>query len=569
MCSKSVRAQQESSLKQPKNRSVNRRNFVKSFLAVGASASAAGFNPAPLHGEGQVADVRPGDENSRKAEAYRIRMNAARMAFQRGSALHPTNGDEERYSNRIGNFTKGLPHNALGEVDPNAYLALLNALSTGQKQDFEAIPLGLGAKLTNPQSGLAFDLEGPDSHSLTMPPAPELASAQGAGELVELYWMALARDVHFADWSASPVITAAAEELSSLSDFRGPKADGRVTPDTLFRGNTSGDLVGPYLSQFLWLPIPQGSMSLEQKLYTMQPDSNYLTGYDEWLAIQNGFKPAPYAMDSTPRYIRNLRDLGEWVHVDALYQAYHQACLILLGLYGTPGQRNWYGNAGAPFDAGNPYWASNNQACFGTFCGPHILSLVTEVASRALKACWFQKWFVSRRLRPEAMGGLLHQTRASIVSRPLHSDVLNASAPGHVYSLYGSYLLPTAVPEGSPTHPSYAAGHATVAGACVTILKAWFEESTVIPYPVMPNADGTALVAYNGPALTVGNELNKLAANVAQGRNTLGIHYRSDYWESLKLGEQLAIGILQEQAATYNEGGSWTLTRFDGTTITI
>ena len=67
----------------------------------------------------------------------------------------------------------------------------------------------------------------------------------------------------------------------------------------------------------------------------------------------------------------------------------------------------------------------------------------------------------------------------------------------------------------------------------------------------------------------VGNELNKLAANVAQGRNTLGIHYRSDYWESVQLGEQVAIGILQEQAGTYNEGGSWTLTKFDGTTITI
>jgi hypothetical protein len=38
---------------------------------------------------------------------------------------------------------------------------------------------------------------------------------------------------------------------------------------------------------------------------------------------------------------------------------------------------------------------------------------------------------------------------------------------------------------------------------------------------------------------------------------------------SLPLGEEVAIGILEEQQATYNEGGSFTLTKFDGTTLTI
>ena len=158
---------------------------------------------------------------------------------------------------------------------------------------------------------------------------------------------------------------------------------------------------------------------------------------------------------------------------------------------------------------------------------------------------------------------------SGMVQRPIHAELLNSTAVSATYSTYGSYLLPVAMPEGSPTHPSYGAGHATVAGACVTILKAWFDESTVIPHPVVPNADGTALLPYSGPPLTVGNELNKLAANVAQGRNALGIHYRSDYWESLKLGEAVALGILQDQKNTYNEGGSWIVTKFDGTTVTI
>src|SRR5439155_8161270 len=235
-------------------------------------------------------------------------------------------------SNKIGSYSKALPHNQLGEVDLNAYGALLTALATGRREDFEAIPLGLGAKLTNPQSGLAFDLEGPDSHALFQPPAPALASAQAAGELAELYWMALARDVHFTDYGASLIIAAAAADLSGFSDFRAPKLGGKTTPETVFRGNTPGDLAGPYVSQFLWLDIPQGTMLVPQKLYTRFPGVAYMTDYNEWLAIQNGFRPPPYQMDPTHRYIRNLRDLGEWVYMDALYQADHQPCLILLGM---------------------------------------------------------------------------------------------------------------------------------------------------------------------------------------------------------------------------------------------
>lgn len=43
-----------------------------------------------------------------------------------------------------------------------------------------------------------------------------------------------------------------------------------------------------------------------------------------------------------------------------------------------------------------------------------------------------------------------------------------------VFCKYGTYLLPIAYPEGSPTHPAYPAGHACVAGAGATMLKAFF-----------------------------------------------------------------------------------------------
>jgi hypothetical protein len=82
------------------------------------------------------------------------------------------------------------------------------------------------------------------------------------------------------------------------------------------------------------------------------------------------------------------------------------------------------------------------------------------------------------------------------------------------------------------------------------MLKALFDESFLIPNPVTPGPDGSSLLPYTGPdagRLTVGGELNKLAANVAIGRNFAGIHYRSDYTQSLKLGEMVAVSALRDR----------------------
>ena len=112
-----------------------------------------------------------------------------------------------------------------------------------------------------------------------------------------------------------------------------------------------------------------------------------------------------------------------------------------------------------------------------------------------------------------------------------------------------------------------------IADACVTILKAWFDESFVIPDPMVPGDNGMDLVSYTGTdagSLTVGGELNKVAANIAFGRNFAGIHWRTDYSEPIELGENVAIGILQDQKNTLKERFvGFSLTKFNGTTITI
>jgi hypothetical protein len=489
--------------------------------------------------------------------SFKYRSDMAAMARDRAVVPQQNNGDENRYANKIGSYSKGLMHNQLGEVDLTAYATLAKAVTTQNPADFDAIQLGLGRKLTSPQAGLAMDLEGPDSHHVTLPPAPQLDSAEEAGEAVELYWMALARDVSFADYPSDPVIAAAAQDISRMSDFRGPKQNGQVTPATIFRTSVPGDLEGPWLSQFLTLDFNFGANPVSQRMHTVLPNINYMTSFADWLTVQNGADPsANIQFDSTPRYIRNLRDMAQWVHIDALYQAYLHACLIMLG-------------QGTKLDPGLPLYNAKAEAGFAQCGGPHILSLVCEVATRALKAVWYQKWFVHFRLRPEEFGGRVHNARVGAANYPVHGDVLNSAALDAVHSQYGTYLLPQAFAEGSPTHSSYGSGHATVAGACVTALKAFFDETDTVKNPMTVSEDGTSLVPYNGAPLTIGGELNKVAKNVAFGRNGAGIHWRSDAVNSLTLGEDTTICILQEQKASYNDNVSMTLTKFDGTKITI
>lgn len=568
-----------------------------------AGQSDGGQDPLPSAREASPGGSIHGVD--RAESAYRLRTKVALTQRLQPIMEHPTNGDEDRYPNRIGNFSKGLPHNQMGEVDPVAYRALLTAIRTGDPIDFDLIPMGGDALLKNPQAGLTYELAGGDPACFYQAPPPAFSSAEIAAEIAENYWMALARDVNFQDYDVHPIAIAAAADLSRFTNFRGPRplvstvraggagpngamlgespvvvsggdesiwqngqvgpAPARmrqqvpVTPNVLFRGLTPGDLTGPLISQFLWMDIPYGAQTISQRMRTPIPGDDYLTNYDDWLFAQNsrGNANMPNRYDVTRRYIRNGRDLGEWVHIDVLFQAGFSAVLQLLGM-------------GAPVDRNNPYVNSRTQCGFGTFGAPHIQSIVCGVAASALRAVWYQKWFVHRRLRPEAFGGRIHNHLSRKTSYPLSREILESAAPHEVFRQFGSYLLPIAFAEGSPSHPAYGAGHATVAGACVTILKAWFDESWVIPNPVVPTPEGLSLVPYRGPSLTVGGELNKLASNIALGRNMAGVHWRSDATESLRLGEAVAIAFLTDLKNCYNEDfPGFSLTKFDGQRLIV
>jgi len=556
----------------PETSGVSRRGFLG-----GAGAAAAGLAAGAVT-LGELASPAPAAAAAltpaqRRTNAYNIRVNAA--AYWRNQPLvsHPNNGDEAAYPNRIGNYSKALPHNSFGEVNPAAYNSLLTAANSGLPSDWNAVQTSPGGRrLTSPQSGEAYDLEGVDGQGIAVAPPPALASREIAGEMVEHYWMALLRDTNFADFGTSPQAAAACADLNAFgSDFKGPKIGGQVTPQTLFRDPSPGCTVGPYFSQFFWLNCPFGSEVVDRRIWTAAP-VNYNKTFANWLAVQNGFVPESMQFAGLRRYMINGRDIGAWLRNDVLFQAYFNACLII----GTPPDLSDVGGGiGVPFNQTNPYIGNITQDGFATFGGPTVKGLLCEVPSRALKSTWHKKWQVHRRLRPEAYSGRVH---VHLVASPgryngaLHPSILSSSVLSQIQSHNGGSLtMPMAFPEGSPTHPSYTAGHATVAGACVTILKAVFDtENFVIPNPVVPTADGSGLVPYTGPALTVEGELNKLASNVATGRNIAGVHWRSDSFNSMRLGQAIAVSIMRDQKQLFNEGtATYNFRGFDGERIIL
>ncbi|MEE9354399.1 MAG: vanadium-dependent haloperoxidase [Methylococcaceae bacterium] len=529
----------------------------------------------------------------------------------------------------------------------------------------------------SPRAGHVYELEGPDPGALGMAPAPRVGSSELAAEMAEVYALAILRDVPFttivdggnnklcdqggtsllssleitnliADMpffsgngltSSTPLHT----DQSGLNTFERNRREARtdtltggLTTQNLFRGS-GGAQVGPFISQFLLAGttslaggtvggpgfpaiqakfnaedgfIPYGAQIIDQRVITHKNCLDHMTDWTSWLDVQNGADlKAGNLFEDERRFITTPRDLATYVHFDALYQAYLNACLILLST-GTPTSR------GFPEKS-----LSGRRDAFATFGGPHILTLVTEVATRCLKAVRRQKFNYHRRGRPEALGGRLSLVCAgsaealgcsSIAFENMLNEIPielcdaiikhnmdqndNMAAMRLVKCEHGvmapfgidpedfknsNLLLPMAFPEGSPMHPAYGAGHATVAGGCVTMLKAFFEmyedcdsgKLSILKLSdqdyFVPNDIGTELNSITDVPLTIQGELDKLAANISIGRNMAGVHFYSDYYDSLRIGERVAVGILLEQCPTYGDEVEMTFDSFDGDRITI
>jgi membrane-associated phospholipid phosphatase len=561
-------SKQDGSASEPK-RTPSRRAFLKGFGAA-TIASAAGAVTAAAHGvmPDVISDPHSSklNINARRGKAYQNRIKAAAQDRRSKTQGLTNNGDEAKYSNGIANFTKGFAHDDMGIVDAAPYAAYLAAIRSGKRQDFDSLVMGGTIPLVDPQAGLAFDLETCDPSQNSIPPFDTLSTPGFAAQMIETYWLALTRDVPFSQWGTDSTIAAACTELSGLgSAYAGPLIGGKVTPQSVFRAGFYNDGFGPYVSQFFLQPFTLGVMPFVG--YQTTEPGDFGIDPSSWLNIQNGAPNplAPENPDPTLKYLGTGRDLAEYVHNDVLYQEYLNAALMLAKMR-------------APLNSGNPYGNPNlkSETGFITFGLPMVQVLVAEVIARAIKNAWFQKWFVHRTARPEETAGLVHYTITAQQNYHLDSSVINSQAAATVHTRTGNYFIPLSYPEGCPLHPSYPSGHATAGGAAATILKWFFADSTPISSlttPLTTADDGSAPVPYarsDGSQMTVGGEINKLAANVGFGRVFSGIHWRQDIIQGMLLGEKVAINLLQDQAHLYNENYTgFTFTKFDGTQITV
>jgi hypothetical protein len=567
----------------------SRRSFMGKAGGLTAMAVAAAMVPLePLIG-GKETVVEASDitysESNRANSAFNYRTKEA-QAEKVSPAVAADNGDFALYTDHSGTWSKTLPHSALGIVNATSFNSFVTALTNGDFADFENILVGNpggtngNAQLNGPQTSLAFDLEGLDSHATVIDPSPTIASAQTADEQVEHYWAAMLRDVNFTDYGSNATAAAAASELNGLTYIKSTSNNEYpfpVTPQNLFRGQIvpgDGNVQGPYLSQFLLQPRTFGALPVNMMFKVFNPGQSFMTSPTEYLNVVSGFAPSgSLTFDPTLRFLRNGRDMASYTHVDVLHESYFLAFLLLLSL-------------NAPLNPGNPYLASKTEHGFGTLDGADCSATLPEVATRALKAAWFHKWIVNLRPRPEDYGALIQALKTKQSPLPqaaakLHADALNSQALAKTFSQFGTYLLPQAFPEGAPTHPCYPTGHGTVAGACITVLKYFFDGTKPIQ-PLLraagsdvmqPSEDGLSLVPYTGTDaanLTINGELSKLAFNISFGHGIhAGIHFRSSSRASILLGEQVGISLLNDRTPGYNEPFNISITKLDGTTQTF
>jgi hypothetical protein len=300
-----------------------------------------------------------------------------------------------------------------------------------------------------------------------------------------------------------------------------------------------------------------GAQLLSPRVPAQASGESFLSTWDEWLASQNGHLPSREATYTGRRHICCGRDLATWTRTDYPGQAGVQAALLLEALR-------------APVTPQHPYVRSRNQAGYVTFGLPFIVDLASRVAMHALRASWFQKWLLHRRLRPEELGGRLEAGAAGapIATWP-DARFVDSDAFAEVRRRTGTCLLPMAWPEGAPLHPAYPSAHAATAGATVTVLKAYYAEEWTMPDVVEPSLDGGQLRPIDD-SLTVGDELDKLAWNLALGRAFAGVQWRSDAEAGLRLGETVAVALLRELRDLLPEPhGPFTLRAFDGAAIEI
>ena len=536
------------------------------------------------------------DFESRQQAAKDVRNRTRDEAADAFSTASPIVNGDQRYFQEEGlpgfaSFTKALAHDSMGLVMPKSNETLLSAIAAGTQDAFECVELGGGKRLlSNPLNAYSYQLIGDDSNGGRIAPAPKFNSCNTAIDMAERYWMALCRDIRFEEYGHSELIKAACKDLNALG-FE--QEFGFVClPQTIFRGAYNGCAIGPYVSQFLLQDFTFFNQSISQMKRCPKAGLDYLTELNGWKAANNGdCDPTGTDIIEGERHLTTLRDAGQLVHLNSQYRSILSAMMLLL-------------EQSAQLSSQMPYKGDRitTSQALGSLGSPDIATHVGLASLYGLKHAWFQKWCVHRRLRPEAYAHRLELFRSGELSEGIASSegfpfeqTLFTRCFGAGAEIWrrttvldrifehnkqqnqtqrrenreGSWLLPMAFPEGSPTHPAYPGGHAVSIAAAVTIAKAFFAD-TDFPNPKAPSEDGQRLNDYSGQSLTIHGELNKLIANVTLFRDGAGVNWRTDGaapdmeartgCHALELdiggnllGENVAISVLRDLKSTYQE----------------
>jgi membrane-associated phospholipid phosphatase len=444
-------------------------------------------------------------------------------------------------------YSKALPHDADGYVNKFVYIQFYKALKNQSIDQLNYVPLGGATKLLDPPAAWSRDV--PAFVRSSQFCLPKLSTALFAANIAEVYIAAAARDVVFSDYTIDVQIAKSVVDFANLSCYRGPA----ITNLSIFRGESAGDLIGPYISQLLLLDYEQAGIIYNQQ-YPMLAAVDYMTTLFNTLSVQNGIVNEVLAPLSSARYISTGRDLASYFRGHTLILPYVRAVGVLF-------------NAEAPFNAGIP--VNSSFTGFSNFGRPDIEACLGAVSRLAALAAFCQK-VKALYIRPEEVGILINRVRLglNLCHNPTLSDeILDSAILGDIFNAYGNYLLPQAYPEGSPASPSYPSVHAVVAGACITVLKFFFNGQWNLNL-MEPDIGATSLIS-TGLMSNLSNELDKLASNVGMARIFAGVNYRMDIIGGIRLGEQVALRFLREHVEKYPQCVNIQITLYNGDIVYI
>ena len=108
----------------------------------------------------------------RVTQSFNIRVGTATVEALIPVPPHTTNGDEARYPDKSGTYSKGILQDGIGLVNRPAFQTFRNAINAGTFAAFENVILGGARTLNCPLGGRAFALEGSDDVQFGNPPSP-------------------------------------------------------------------------------------------------------------------------------------------------------------------------------------------------------------------------------------------------------------------------------------------------------------------------------------------------------------------------------------------------------------